>query len=440
MKARMGAVRGLCLGATAAMVTAGLGVVAAPAAHAVDPAFPAPGSTAWSAITQTPSGGAAAPMTDAAGDVGTTYLDLTPVDGTTNPRTAFVFADLQYIYFRLHTSVQPAADAAGGYVVQMDTNANTTGWDRAIRYDDAASTITIHSGADTGVKNTGSVLATIPATAANSTSYSGGTNGGGYVAFAVARTDLTAAGINLSGPVQMVLGTTIEAGVGLNAGSLLGGAKADVLGTGKFGGLGGAPKWATLASDPVDLGAADRDHDTVVDGVDNCPDVANTDQADDDAAIDNTVPPGVQPEDVPDGTEGQGNACDRTPQGYDPDGDHVGILVPDNCPEQYGLDANGCVAQSITTALLRYKASKKRFSGIVTSDYDQCNPRRNVTIYRLVKGPDAVIGKVRSDPAGKFALTVKRKPKAGSYYAYVDPKWTLGARCFGVKAAKIKIG
>lgn len=66
----------------------------------------------------------------------------------------------------------------------------------------------------------------------------------------------------------------------------------------------------------------DRDHDTWLDGNDNCPDTPNEDQADDDR-------------------DGTGNACDVTKRGVDADADGMGAL-DDACPDAYGLTSNGC--------------------------------------------------------------------------------------------------
>lgn len=87
----------------------------------------------------------------------------------------------------------------------------------------------------------------------------------------------------------------------------------------------------TLLGDARGLGAGgstkpwvscDRDHDTVRDTLDNCPDVPNPDQADDDE-------------------DGIGNACDQFFRGPDADGDGKGAM-DDACPTQYALTANGC--------------------------------------------------------------------------------------------------
>ncbi|KAA1428234.1 thrombospondin type 3 repeat-containing protein [Nocardioides antri] len=425
MKTRRGSVRTLGLVAATTLVASGLCVLAAPTAHAADPVLPGPGSDHWSPVLKT-ADGRTAPMSDAGGDYSVTHLDLTPVDATVDPptglpvdpATVFMSADLDHVYVRFHVAALPG-NGAGGYVLQIDTNGDQAGWERAVRYSDATDTITYwNGGADAGVKTAGTQVSSVPATALNAVNYAGGTSGG-FVAWAMARTDLAAAGIDLGGAVRMVIGATSEAGAKLDAGGFLGlSPKADVLGAGQFGAA--APAWNTLVTDPIDLRPTDNDGDGVVNGVDNCPAVPNPSQADDD-------------------NDGPGNACDPTPRGPDPDGDGVGAL-DDQCPEQYGALANGCVAQSTTSATLRYVARRKTFKGVVRADYDQCVPRRSVTVFRSVSGPDRDLGTVRTDSAGKYALGLSRRARAGKYYAQVDSKWTLGARCFAVRSPRIQVG
>ena len=423
MKARMGAARAIGLAAATTLVAAGLGVVTTPTAQATGPALPGPTSSSWLAVTK-----AGVALTDASGDFTPTDLDMTAAGGTDGAATVFVSADLDYAYFRFHVAAQPGA---GAYVVQFDTNQSDAGWERALRYDAGTKTVTLYTGAaDSGVKDDGTAGISVPASQTAGTSYPGTT--GAFVAFAVPRSSLDTADFKF-GKASMVFGTSSAAGVALVNTSTLGlppkPPTADLLGAKKTN-----TAWSAVASDvPV----IDSDGDGLADSQDNCPRVPNADQADDDAAVDNSLPPGTVGQ--PDGTEGQGNACDKTPRGYDIDGDHVG-LMDDACPEQYGALANGCVAQSTTTAILRYKARTKTFSGLVGADYDQCLPNRRVAVYRLVKGPDKQLGIVKSDATGHYKLVVTKRQPAGKYYSSVDPKWTLGARCFGVKSAKIQIG
>ena len=145
--------------------------------------------------------------------------------------------------------------------------------------------------------------------------------------------------------------------------------------------------------------------------------------------------------DSPDGTEGKGNVCDPTPRGYDLDGDDVGLL-DDECPERPGLQANGCVARSITTAILRYLPRATKFTGVVRADYDECVPRRGVSVFKFVLGaPDRLLGSVKTDAAGRYALDRQKRAAKGKYYAQVDRKtnFDVGVTCFAVKSPKIEV-
>lgn len=425
MKARMGAIRTLGLGAVTALVVAGLGAVATPASHAADPVLPAPDSPKWIVVKQ---GGN--PATDATNDFTPGYLNLTPAEGTLGAATAFASADLQHAYFRFHIAEAPtAATATQGYVVQFDTN-NAPGWERAIRFEPVARTVEIYNGAvNSAPKDAGTLSTTVPLTAAGAATYPGAA-GGAYVAFSVPRAKLTNAGIILGRP--MVMGASNQDGAALDGGGLLGlGAKADILGVGK-----GAASWTSAATDPLDL---DSDGDGIADNVDNCPVNANPLQEDDDEAIDNSLPSGTVGQ--PDGTEGKGNACDRTPRGYDLDEDGVG-LMDDQCPERPGLQDNGCVARSTTTAILRYLPRATKFTGVVRADYEQCVPRRTVSVYKFVLGaPDRFLGSVKTDAAGRYVLDRRAKPKRGKYYSQVDRRtiFDVGVNCFAVKSPKIEV-
>ncbi len=431
----MGAIRGLCLGLIAAGLTAGLGTLATPQAQA---ALPGADSSSWIPVKK-----AGTVLTDGAGDFTTTHLDLTPSGGALGPAAGFVAADLAHVSFRFHVAALPAS-AAGGYVVQFDTDGNPAGWERALRYDPSTSTITFFTaGPNAGVTVAGTAGTTVPTTAATAASYAGA-DGGAHVAFAVSRAALTSAGI--APGVPMVMGTTSGTGAGLVAGGgLFVPVTADVLGTPAFG-VFGAPGWGTLATDPI---AIDSDGDGIADNADNCPLVANPGQEDfDNSSVDGgdgQLPPGENPgdpTDFPDGTEGMGDACDRTPKGYDPDGDGVGLLAPDECPERPGVRDNGCAGLSATVATLRYNARQKVFSGAVRgADYDECAPRRTVTVLRVVPGPDPELKTVKSNDEGKFSIKFSRPPKKGKYYVHVDPRNNLeiGLNCFADNSPKIAV-
>lgn len=425
MKVRMGTVRGLCLGVVAAGLTAGLSAVGTPASQA---ALPGPDSASWAPVKK-----ATAVLTDGAGDLGTPHLDLTPAGGALSTATVFVAADLVHASFRFHVAAAPAGGAAGGYVVQFDTDGNTAGWERALRYDPAASSITFfNAGPNAGVKEAGTPGTVLTTTAATAAIYPGA-DGGAYVAFAVPRPALTSAGITLGSP--MVIGTTTEAGkAGLDGGGLLAAAKADVLGVAKFGLS--APGWASLATDPL---AVDSDGDGIPDNTDNCPVVPNADQADDDKALDTLE--SDPPKGIPDGTEGKGNVCDATPRGYDSDNDDVGFL-DDVCPERPGVQDDGCPGHSPTVATLHYKAAKKLFSGATRGAvHDECAPRRTVSLRRVAPGTDPELKTVKSNDEGRFRIKLTKAPKKGQYYVRVDPKnhLDLGVVCFGDNSPKITI-
>lgn len=422
MKARVGAIRGLCLGVIATGLTAGLGTVSAPAAQG---ALPGPDSSSWIPVKK-----AGVVATDPTNDFATGHLNLTPSGGALANATAFVSADLTKAYFRFHVAELPAVDAVGGYVVQFDTNSSTAGWERALRYSPATRTVTVFSSADdSGVTAPGTGGVTVPSTQTEGTSYAGA-NGGAFVAFAVPRTRLTDAGIVLGAP--MVLGATIDDGVGIDAAGFLGlNNKGDILGVAKTN-----PAWGSAALDPLDF---DIDGDGVVDRLDNCPVNANPGQEDDDLAIDNSLPSGTIGQ--PDGTEGKGNVCDSTPRGYDLDGDDVGLL-DDDCPERPGLQDNGCLAQSGTTAILRYLPRATKFTGVVRADYDECVPRRGVSVFKFVVGaPDRLLGSVKTDAAGRYTLDRRKRAQKGKYYAQVDRKsiFDVGVNCFAVKSPKIEV-
>ena len=116
-------------------------------------------------------------------------------------------------------------------------------------------------------------------------------------------------------------------------------ATADVLGTAK-----GRPRRACMEHARHGPAELDSDGDGFIDRIDNCPVGRQPRPGGRRQGDRQQLPPDPG---VPDGTEGHGNACDATPRGYDLDHDDVGLL-DDLCGEQYGLDPDGCPAQSTT--------------------------------------------------------------------------------------------
>ena len=278
------------------------------------------------------------------------------------------------------------------------------------------------------MKEAGTAGATVPTTAATATSYAGA-DGGAYVAFAVPRAALTAAGITLGAP--MVIGTTSRDRRALcESGLCWRPAKADVLGIGKAG-L-GTPGWSTLVTDPLDF---DSDGDGVADNLDNCPVDANPGQEDDDAALDNSLPAG--PDALRTAPRDTATSATRPRAARTTTGTASGCM-DDQCGEQYGLQQR--LPRPVDTTARSCATARGRSSSTARSraDYDQCVPAPLVTVFKVVRGPDKRIGHGQ-DRADRRLRAEARGAANGKYYAQVDPKWTLGARCFGVKSPKIQV-
>ncbi len=58
------------------------------------------------------------------------------------------------------------------------------------------------------------------------------------------------------------------------------------------------------------------------------------------------------------------------------------------------------------------------FHGKVKSDSDQCVANRKVRMFKQKPGADKVLGKARTDSAGKWQIL--REPGSGVYYAKVN--------------------
>lgn len=428
MNLRKRSFRALGMGLLASLVGTSLSAVTATPTAGAAPTLPGPESAAW--ITVTKSGAA---LLDPSNDLNVAHLNLTPAGGALGNATVQVSADLSYAYFRFHVAAAPAGGATGGYVVQLDTNGSTSGWEAAVRFDLATNTVGVFTAADAGQAAPGTRLATVPSGQVAATTYAGEASGA-FVAFAVPRARLTAAGV--TGLGRIVAGATTLDDAALNNYVFLGLGQppSDILGTGKA--TVSPPAWSALATDAP---AIDSDGDGIADDTDNCPLVANPGQEDSDAATDNAPPFGTPG--VPDGTEGMGDACDPTPTGYDQDGDGVGWDF-DMCRERPGVQDNGCPGTSNTIVTATYNAKKKLFKGTTRGGvHDECTPKRTVSLRRVAPGADPEIKFVRSNKKGKYKIKLKKKPKKGTYYVRADrkPMIKVGVTCFPRNSPKIKI-
>ncbi len=63
------------------------------------------------------------------------------------------------------------------------------------------------------------------------------------------------------------------------------------------------------------------------------------------------------------------------------------------------------------------------------SDYDECVPRRGVSVFKFVLGaPDRLLGSVKTDAAGRYTLDRRRRAAKGKYYAAGRPEDQLRRR------------
>jgi Ca2+-binding RTX toxin-like protein len=157
---------------------------------------------------------------------------------------------------------------------------------------------------------------------------------------------------------------------------------------------------------------ADADLDGVPTGSDNCPSVANPDQANHDADPD-------------------GDACDLN------DDDDAIVDSSDQCPILAGPTLSGCpvAGRSLTLA---YSARKHKFKGALSSATGQCKPGAGVTVYKLHRGPDPKVGTATSNSKGKYKLS--KQVGAGRYYASVSKAVVPNvAECAAAKSPKLKV-
>jgi subtilisin-like proprotein convertase family protein len=97
-------------------------------------------------------------------------------------------------------------------------------------------------------------------------------------------------------------------------------------------------------------------------------------------------------------------SCDEDADGVE---DHV-----DACPDLGGDVATGC---PVASAHLGAAYRNGRFRGSLLSPVPGCKAGRPVTIWKVRRGPDRLIGTVTTRPDGAYRLVRPRRP--GRYYA-----------------------
>jgi FG-GAP-like repeat/Thrombospondin type 3 repeat len=192
----------------------------------------------------------------------------------------------------------------------------------------------------------------------------------------------------------------------------------------------------------------DDDADGIAEGADNCPDVANSDQAnldgdaegdacdgddENDGVLDATdnCPALANPDQADADADGRGDPCDE-----DDDGDAVAD-ASDRCPLIAGVRSNGCprIARRVSLA---YKSRAERFDGRVRPR-GECAARQRVGIFRARRGRDARIGRPRTNRSGRFRLEEDARP--GRYYARIAARTIPGVgNCTGARSKRVGVG
>ncbi len=198
------------------------------------------------------------------------------------------------------------------------------------------------------------------------------------------------------------------------------------------------------ACDPDDDGDGDDDV------ADNCPVDSNEDQANDDGDglgdVCDSDDDGDSIDDGSDscplgsagGTDTDGDGCKDAGEDFDDDNDNVND-TPDECPLTAATTGSGC-PEAGGTLTLKYKKNKETFWGSVASpSATQCEEGREVSIYRVVKGPapDKRVGITTTDAEG---YTLKKRAKPGKHYATVSGSIVPDvAACLEAQSSSIRL-
>jgi hypothetical protein len=145
--------------------------------------------------------------------------------------------------------------------------------------------------------------------------------------------------------------------------------------------------------------SCDRDHDGWLDSVDNCPDTANSSQADDDE-------------------DRVGNECDSTPRGPDSDGDGKG-LMDDRCPEVRAFTADGCPPPPPPTPTPTVSPTPTPVPGS-PSPTPAATPTPALKIFLKVNVTKARAAKVRISVSRKAKVTLKIERRSGRKWKRVS--------------------
>lgn len=120
--------------------------------------------------------------------------------------------------------------------------------------------------------------------------------------------------------------------------------------------------------------------------------------------------------------------------GADTDADGVPAAA-DSCPSLAGHTASGCpLASNAVIAKYRHRA----FKGALSSTVPACRAGKSVSIWKVRKGPDRLVGTKTTASDGTYRL--KRARHAGRYYA-TSPRMVLGnvAECPAVQSPTFRL-